>query len=144
MIVDIGLDKKGGDGGVRLVVELMFGGKIDRLARGLYLLNHWNFSDMVGVKLNNYPAFEVEGLYCYGVCDYPIQLIEKFPYLDESERKFVVSFVRIRKSEQPSEGGWRWHKWGDYIGDKNSQYEYLYHEEDIEEVYTFHIYEVIE
>jgi hypothetical protein len=36
---------------------------------------------------------------------------------------------------------WRWHKWGEYIGTKNPQHEYLYDEdESIQEVFCYHIY----
>ena len=31
-------------------------------------------------------------------------------------------------------GGWRWHKWGEYIGKHNPQYEYLDHESGIDYV----------
>lgn len=78
----------------------------------------------------------------YGVCDSPEQFKSK--YLDalrsDARYEYVVSFVHLRKSEQPSRGGWRWHKWGEYVGEKDPQCEYLYDEPEIEEVYTFHVY----
>mgnify|MGYP000101825354 CR=1 FL=1 len=52
-----------------------------------------------------------------------------------------VSFVRIRRDEQSSSGGWRWHKWGKYIGKQKPQCEYIYDEPEIEEVYTFSVYQ---
>ena len=75
----------------------------------------------------------------YGVCDYPEQVLEKFPKLAEDPRRFMITCQRVTKSSQ-EDGGWRWHKWGEYIGDKNPKSEYLKDEDDsISEVYIFHV-----
>lgn len=37
-------------------------------------------------------------------------------------------------------GGWRWEKWGPYIGTQRSVADYLHDEPDIDYVYTFHVY----
>lgn len=47
----------------------------------------------------------------------------------------------IYKNQQPPVGGWRWHKWGSYIGTYESKHEYLY-DEDIDMIYVYHIYEI--
>ncbi|MFW5962129.1 MAG: hypothetical protein ACOCQR_00760 [bacterium] len=78
----------------------------------------------------------------YGVCDNYEQVLERYPELEFSDRNFVVTLCPIRKSEQLKEGGWRWHKWGHYIGEYKPQCEYLYDEPEIDEVLVFHIYEV--
>jgi len=75
----------------------------------------------------------------YGVCDSPEQVLERWPALAEDPRRFIIFFGEIRKDEQPKHGGWRWHKWGEYIGTKNPQYEYLADEEDIDSVLIFQI-----
>ncbi|MNC81295.1 hypothetical protein D3C75_1343800 [compost metagenome] len=62
--------------------------------------------------------------------------------LYDPERKFVVSLAEIRKDEQPEQWGWRWEKWGEYIGTQNSQADYLYDEPEIERVFVYHIYEI--
>jgi hypothetical protein len=80
----------------------------------------------------------------YGVCDNAEQVIAKYPELETSDRKFVVILTPIIKSAQPSRNGWRWHKWGEYIGTQEPQCEYIYDEPVIEEVLLFHIYEVEE
>ncbi len=80
---------------------------------------------------------------CYGVCDSPEQFIRKFgKRLEKDERRFVVSFTLIRKTEQSPQGGWRWHKWGPYIGKGKPTTEYLYDEPEVEEVYCYHIFEI--
>lgn len=116
---------------------------VKRLSKGLYEIGHWNFEFVSAQALEQYP--ELDGDFePYGVCDTPEQLIEKAPWIEKSERKFCVSFVHIKKCDQSHDGGWRWKKWGSYIGDQSPEYEYLYHESNIESVYTFHIYEVKE
>jgi len=78
----------------------------------------------------------------YGVCDYPAQVAEKYPALLTDARRFVITFGHVEKdaTNKGNGGGWRWHKWGDYIGDKSPQWEYLDDEdESITEVYTFQI-----
>lgn len=77
----------------------------------------------------------------YGVCDNADQLLKHFPELEASDRQFVVTLTEIRKDEQPRNGGWRWHKWGPYIGNHTPEHEYLYDEEDIDVVFVYHIYE---
>lgn len=79
----------------------------------------------------------------FGVCDEPEQVFEKWPHLATSEKKFFVTFWPHSREQQPSQGGWRWHKWGEYIGVREPQYEYLYDEPEIELVYSFHIYEIL-
>jgi len=84
---------------------------------------------------------EGEHLSSYGVVDYPEQLFEKASVIEDSPRKFVTCFTRMTRESQPKEGGWRWHKWGPYLGDKEPRCEYLTDEPDISEVFCYHIYE---
>lgn len=66
-------------------------------------------------------------------------------YLRNSDRKFAVGFNPIEQDPENPGGGWRWHKWGSYIGKHDVQYEYLDDEDlsDIGQNYIlcFHIYE---
>lgn len=80
----------------------------------------------------------------YGVCDTPEQFMDRYQEaLDASSRRYVVSFCIVLKSEQPSRGGWRWYKWGEYIGTKTPEYEYLADEgDDITQATCFHVYEL--
>jgi len=75
----------------------------------------------------------------YGVCDNYQQVLDRYPELNDVNRKFVLSLCKISKKEN---SGWRWHKWGKYIGVQNSQCEYIDDESEIEEVYVYHIYEM--
>lgn len=104
---------------------------------GVYEIGHFGGSHFLP-QYEQYPELPVGP---YGVCDSLEQLLAACPELEGPDRKFVVTLTRVRKDQQPESGGWRWHKWGDYIGTKNPQHEYLYHEPEIDEVLCFHIYE---
>ena len=79
----------------------------------------------------------------YGVADNVEQVKNKFAEAIKSETdEYVISVTEVRKDEQSDEGGWRWHKWGEYIGKQDPQCEYLADEPKIESVYCFHIYKV--
>lgn len=80
----------------------------------------------------------------YGVCDSVEQLLAHFPELEAPGREFVVTITEVRKENQSPDGGWRWHKWGPYIGTHEPQCEYLYDEKGIEAVLVYHIYERID
>jgi hypothetical protein len=89
----------------------------------------------------NWDAYPSE----YGVCDTPEQVLAHVPLLTTDPRRFIVFFTPpIRKHDQPAEGGWRWHKWGEYIGTQpQAECEYLYDEPHIDEVLVYHIVEVL-
>lgn len=116
-----------------------------KLETGVYLLGHFSLDNMITPRLEfeqRYPALDDIG--SYGVCDDYKQVIDKCPMLITSERKFVMSVTPIKKSTQSPTGGWRWHKWGDYIGtQKRSGCEYIYDEPEIELVYCYNIVEII-
>lgn len=141
-----------------------------RVALGVYL-THLNFGydlKREGLLLSDYPfdfghrysheereemgddeffkrmsAFYQEGHPSdYGVCDRWEQIVERWPEIVESPRQFVISITEMRREDQSPEGGWRWHKWGEYIGDQMPAHEYLYDDTHIDSVFTFHIMEV--
>lgn len=75
------------------------------------------------------------------VLDYYEELCKKYgEYMENSD--FIILMTPIFKEDEPENGGWRWHKWGRYIGKYEPKHEYIYDEEDIDFVYCFHIYEV--
>jgi len=113
---------------------------------GFYQCNHFNFE----LKFRNnkqifeldYPKFNDE-FNCYGVCDSPQQLLVSLPNeVLTGPKKYVISMTQLLKENQNSGGGWRWHKWGPYIGMQNPQCEYLYDEPNIKEVWVYHIYQI--
>lgn len=92
---------------------------------------------------NTHPKFEG---YCtsYGVVDSIEQIQEIYKALiDDPNRKFYCQIVWVDKAEETSQDGWRWHKWGPYLGDLKPQHEYLYDEDDsIKGVLTFSFIEI--
>lgn len=48
----------------------------------------------------------------HGVCDYPEQVVEKFPHLVTDSRRFIITFESMDKAE------WRWPSHGQYLGEK--------------------------
>lgn len=54
---------------------------------------------------------------------------------NESNYQFILLLTPIiNNHDTNSWGGWRWHKWGEYIGKHTPQYEYLDHESGIDYV----------
>ncbi len=149
MLVDVELSSAGGP--VQAILRIVSAQNEDgptspkNIGTGLYLLGHWNLECEVAVKrelLEHYPNLESKE--CIGVCDTPEQAMEYLkPEIEDPKRKFFIGFVRLRKEDQPKDGGWRWHKWGEYIGKQEPQCEYLYDEPVINDVYTFHVYEIL-
>ena len=118
-----------------------------------YMLRDWfgieyvqEFDNFNKYKLSthNYNfMFPIEFKSDYGVCDNYQQVLHKYPELTDSKDYYVVSLARIRKKDQPSRLGWRWEKWGAYIGIQKSKAYYLYDEPEIEEVFCYHILKVV-
>lgn len=79
----------------------------------------------------------------YGVADNIEQVFERFDkVINNPNYEVVISAAMMYKGEQPNSNGWRWHKWGEYIGTQEPKCEYLADEENIDEVLVFHIFVV--
>jgi hypothetical protein len=116
----------------------------DELQEGVYI-SQYSFQLYKCENSKSYiaPEFESDATWYYGVCDGIENLIAVIPELLLPDREFVVLLTEISKSEQPEDYGWRWHKWGDYIGTQTPTTEYIANEPEIETVYCYHIYENI-
>ena len=112
-------------------------GDTKELRTGVYEIGHFGSSHF----LRDYESYPETTVGPYGVCDTVEQLLAACPELEAPGREFVVTVTTIRKANEPSNYGWRWHKWGEYIGTHEPQCEYIHDELDIEEVLVFHIYE---
>lgn len=97
----------------------------------------WNY----GHKHGHYIAVNSENNWYYGVADNIEQVIDFYNKNEDSifSGNHVISYFEVHKSP---ECGWRWHKWGPYIGTKNPTHEYLADEPDIDKVVCFSIYKV--
>lgn len=144
MLVNPRFKKQKSDDTLQLLDLVGQGGIPVEIEPGIFLSNTFSFHYCIENDCEKY--YDFGDWDAYGVCDNIEQVKRVYStWLNDSELKFCVSFVKIVKSEQSEEGGWRWHKWGHYIGDKNPQCEYLYDEgDDIQEIYVYHIYELLD
>lgn len=82
----------------------------------------------------------------YGVADNYKQIFERDnrikEYIEDPNNQYIIQLNWISKYSQPEHGGWRWHKWGTYIGDFEPKCEYLYDECDINGVFVYNICKV--
>lgn len=83
-----------------------------------------------------------------GLSDNATQILDRIKFLasedkeinDEFKKKeFVVLMTPIFKMHQPEKDGWRWEKWGAYIGVYDEPGGYLVHNEGIDYVYVYAI-----
>jgi len=116
------------------------------IEEGVVQIGHFSLDIMIWGR--NAPEFymgypEIAGIPAGGVCDSPQQFLDRFrKQLQDDKRTFVVSFTHIAKdpSNRGQGGGWRWHKWGEYIGTGKPEHEYLDDEEGFEDgVYVYGI-----
>ena len=125
------------------------------ITTGIYVCNlnaHYDIDALTTSKeVRKYNLAENPIYWCnYGVADNASQVLAYYDRLMEEHteymnaRDFVILMSPIFRDSQPQDGGWRWHKWGPYIGKFESKCEYLYDEQGIDFVYVFSIIEVEE
>lgn len=117
---------------------------------GIYMNDQldWIVSNYINEKIIDDNPFNISERFriCdYGVCDNASQVIEYYQNLEKEMNidlgKCVLCLRPIVKKFQPENGGWRWHKWGPYIGVKEPHAEYIFDEDDdIRFVWCFHLY----
>lgn len=117
------------------VVDEGYYGSMEKDGSPLYLSYTEENDELRWKKLSN-------SIQTYGVADSIDQVLNHYSEAVNSSNPIVIVIVELRKKDQSPEGGWRWHKWGEYIGTQKPQMEYLYDEPEIEKVVVFHIYPV--
>ena len=125
---------------VEQAIGAITGGPRRQIAPGLWY-GSLNENLLIAETIDEfYPnPFEDDNFTEYGVCDTPEQFLSTYPYIVTHPEIFCVIFTPMRRAEQSPEGGWRWNKWGPYIGTRKPVAEYLYDEPEIEEVFVFHV-----
>lgn len=82
----------------------------------------------------------------YGVADSIEQIKEYYKEeIEDPNKKYVIECTPVfqERENKGKGGGWRWHKWGEYIGKLDPQYEYLDDKdfgEEFKYVICFHLY----
>lgn len=135
---------------ILMLVAGVRGGAItpEPVIKGVYEIGHFGSSDFLRGFYEQYPSLSGDTepyIGCYGVCDDVSNLLDRIPLLVDSPRQFVVTLTRVKRdlSNKGCGGGWRWHKWGAYIGNQEPTTEYLDDEPLIEQVFCYHVYERI-
>lgn len=116
---------------------------IVKIRDGVY--EYWDSNDIEIPGYKSDSSFvNDEGRYTYlpyGVCDNPDQIFERDEriqqYIDDPNHDFIIQMHYISKKQQPEKWGWRWHKWGRYIGEHEITCEYLYDEPIVEGVWLY-------
>ena len=94
--------------------------------------------------IRDYISYE-NNVWYYGVADNIEQVLElynknEFGYFKGNH---VILYSEVIKNPNEPCSGWRWHKWGEYIGTQKPRCEYLNDEPEIDRVITFSIVKVI-
>ena len=115
--------------------------------------SHREFKEFEGIGTipfkQNFGALLDTDVNQHGVADNVAQVKEHFAdQIADPERKFFIYLTPVLQDKENAGegGGWRWHKWGPYIGELEPQMEYLDDEdfgEDFTHVICFHIVEVL-
>lgn len=81
-------------------------------------------------------ALKEHNVCSFGVADSIEQIQEYYKVLEKTSEKFIVFMTPVYRKNH---GGFRFHKWGKYIGKHDIQSEYLYDQIDMDVVYTFRV-----
>lgn len=94
---------------------------------------------------SKYPVLRNHEVSSYGVADNIEQIKEYYKEeIEDKENKYFIHLTPVFQDKENAGkgGGWRWHKWGVYIGNLNHQCEYLDDEDfgdDFKHVIVFSI-----
>ena len=106
---------------------------------------YWTTLDSFGrARVREYITYD-NNVWYYGVADNVEQVLDLYNKNECGYFKgnHVILFHKVVKNPDEPCSGWRWHKWGAYIGVQNPRCEYLNDEPEINEVITFSICKVV-
>ena len=117
----------------------------EHYATGVYRHDGYIFNFFDGFINERCVNKVVDKLVRNGVCDNYGQVLEERKDIlnNPNIRTMLLGCVQLIIIKQPSDGGWRWHKCGKYIGNQNPEHEYLYNDTHIDKVYCYHIMKLI-
>lgn len=78
----------------------------------------------------------------YGLADDEHQIKKEFSFLDRSREKYVIIVKPIHRENEPSSGGFRYHRHGRYIGRQLLKNEYLYDDTHVDYIMKFSILQI--
>lgn len=110
-----------------------------------FSLDEWFLRQYYGYSVTNsipklMPLLKESGLRPFGVADSIEQVKAYYEPLESLSEQFFIMVTPVYRKEQSSPfGGFRFHKWGKYIGKHDIRHEYLCDEKDMDMVYTFRV-----
>lgn len=121
----------------------------NRVGKGFYLSDdfsspQWFLRQYYGYKVEDSfgkmeSALKRYDLRSFGVADSIEQVKSYYEPLEASNTQFIVILTPVYRE---NDGGFRFHKWGRYIGKHEICHEYLRDQKDIDVLYTFRILKV--
>lgn len=121
----------------------------NRVGKGFYLSDdfsshQWFLRQYYGYKVEDSlvkmgSALKKYDLRSFGVADSIEQVKAYYEPLKSSNTQFIVILTPVYRE---NDGGFRFHKWGRYIGKHEICHEYLRDQKDIDVLYTFRILKV--
>lgn len=112
----------------------------------------WSKSDLkdyCGLEVEEYDSFLNKNNFNssfrenFGVADNIEQVLEHYPELLESKDSFIVIFSDVYRKDQPKSYGFRYEKFGEYIGTQDIQHEFIYDDKHIDKVIIYHIFKIL-
>ena len=120
-------------------IMIQIGSQPARIAEGVYEHCGFNLHNAIERGTSD-PYFYDDKLPSYGVVDSVEQFMELFgEEIRGRSEPYCVGFTEVRREDQSPEGGWQWHKWGEYFGKHEITRDYLYDEPAVEAVLTFEL-----
>lgn len=108
------------------------------------IVDQWPAMNDNSIEWDRWIAYTANPAASYGVVDHWSQL--PLRALDADPRNLLVYLGLHRRADQSPDGGWRWHKWGPYLGvhspETSTDFEYLYDATDVVEVWSYCVVEV--
>ena len=99
----------------------------------------WPFDITHFMACNDHVAFNVE----FVTADNIEQVLAHWAAYVDSDDRYVITVTEHAKADQPAHDGWRWRKWGEYIGGMTPKCEYLSDEPLIEKVMTASLFRIM-
>lgn len=122
----------------------------DDLNAEIYIKTWTNYNILDGYRASSRDTFSVTEDHAYGpgyrsgygLADNEEQVLERYKHLADRKEQFVIFMTPMYRKFESSWGGFRFHKWGEYIGTHDLTCEYLYDQTDIDVIYVYHVHQI--
>lgn len=124
---------------------------LEPIKTGIYR-GYWSgdkIKDYCGLNIEEYNSFLYKNFpnpsfrENFGVADNIEQILEYYPELLKSKDKFIVIFSDVYRKDQPEHYGFRYEKFGNYIGIQDIKHEFMYDDKHIDKVIIYWIFKIL-